>query len=332
MLDSFINLSTKKTFNQSLAHLRAVNELADYVSEKGNLADRINEMIESGELQPIQIMPIVNVLLVEKFGYRFASLRIREDLLLEKLEKLCGLVSSWNVMEIVFVYFDPVQGTAIVNPKQKSHWQQIRELNKKENLILYLQALDKNCVHLELQALEDLKNLLNGIGKSESPQENRFADYWKELPKHSPRKNSPSIKENVSRLTRRTRIEKTADVPRQNTVTQTHRKKITPKYSCQVTNELFHNGNVEAWKNIINSYESFHPHLKVCVYHNSEKINNLNSLFKWGKVRNGDVILFNVVGENFKDIAKLQKYLFEGASNRFEIFLKKEPGVPLNLF
>ena len=30
---------------------------------------------------------------------------------------------------------------------------------------------------------------------------------------------------------------------------------MTPLYGVVVTNELFHNGNVEAWKKIIESYE-----------------------------------------------------------------------------
>lgn len=107
---------------------------------------------------------------------------------------------------------------------------------------------------------------------------------------------------------------------------------MTPKYSIQVTNELFHNGNVEAWKNIVESYKAAHQGLEVHIFHDGQKVNNINALFKWGKVKNGDVILFSVAGEEIKGVAKLQRYLFEGASLRFEKYLKKDVNKILNLF
>jgi len=107
---------------------------------------------------------------------------------------------------------------------------------------------------------------------------------------------------------------------------------MTPKYSVQVTNELFHNGNVEAWKNIVESYKSKYPALEVHIFHDGEKVNDINSLFKWGKVKNGDVLLFSVAGEEIKGVAKLQRYLFEGASIRFQNFLKKDVNKVLHLF
>jgi hypothetical protein len=93
-------------------------------------------------------------------------------------------------------------------------------------------------------------------------------------------------------------------------------------YAVLVTNELFHNGNVEAWKKIIESFTTKHPDLQVYVYYDGERIINLNSLFKWGKVKRGTCIEFKVVGENIVDVAKLQRYLRQGASHMFEAFLK----------
>jgi len=110
------------------------------------------------------------------------------------------------------------------------------------------------------------------------------------------------------------------------------KKRVTPRYSIQVTNELFHNGNVEAWKNIVESYKEKFPGLEVHIFHDGQKVNNINALFKWGKVKNGDVILFSVAGEEIKGVAKLQRYLYEGASLRFENYLKKDVNKILNLF
>jgi hypothetical protein len=107
---------------------------------------------------------------------------------------------------------------------------------------------------------------------------------------------------------------------------------MTPKLSVQVSNELFHNGNVEAWKNIIQSYTTKYPTNEVVVFYDNEVINNLNALFKWGKVKMGNVIMFSVVGVVIKDVSKLKRYLFEGASSRYEKFLDKAVDKVLNLF
>jgi len=110
------------------------------------------------------------------------------------------------------------------------------------------------------------------------------------------------------------------------------KRRMTPKYSIQVTNELFHNGNVEAWKKIVESFKASHPDLDVMIFYENEVINDINTLFKWGKVKSGNLIFFQVVGENIRSVSKLQKYLFEGASPRFEQFLKLGVGKVLNLF
>jgi len=99
-----------------------------------------------------------------------------------------------------------------------------------------------------------------------------------------------------------------------------------------VTNELFHNGNVEAWKRVIESYRAKYPGLDVLIWYENERINDINALFKWGKVKHGTPIMISVVGDDIKDVSKLQKYLFEGASPRFEVFLRGAVNRVLDLF
>jgi len=110
------------------------------------------------------------------------------------------------------------------------------------------------------------------------------------------------------------------------------KRKITPKYGVVVTNELFHNGNVEAWKKIIASYQNKYSGLDVLIWYENERINDINSLFKWGKVKHGTPIMFSVAGEEIRDVRKLQRYLYEGASPRFEAFLKGGIDRVLDLF
>ena len=109
-------------------------------------------------------------------------------------------------------------------------------------------------------------------------------------------------------------------------------KKMSPMLSVVVTNELFHNGNVEAWKRIMNSYTTKYPDLQIWVYYEGEKITDINALFKWGKVKHGSCIQFVVVGEEIKDVPKLKRYFTQGASPMFEAFLQGAPGTVLNLF
>ena len=89
---------------------------------------------------------------------------------------------------------------------------------------------------------------------------------------------------------------------------------------------------MEAWKNIVESYITKYPSLDVHIYFDGQRVNNINALFQWGKVKNGDVILFSVEGKEFKDISKLKRYLYEGASIRFETYIKKDINKVLQLF
>jgi hypothetical protein len=108
--------------------------------------------------------------------------------------------------------------------------------------------------------------------------------------------------------------------------------RMTPMYSVVVSNELFHNGNVEAWKRIVASYNAKYPALQVYIYYEGERILDINSLFKWGKVKHGSAIQFAVSGNDIKDVAKLQRYLVQGASHMFEAFLHGPVNTVLKLF
>ena len=110
------------------------------------------------------------------------------------------------------------------------------------------------------------------------------------------------------------------------------RSKMSGLVSVSVTNELFHNGNVEAWKRIIRSYNAKYPNLQVIVYYDGERIVDINTLFKWGKVKHGSCIQFAVSGEDIQDLAKLSRYFRQGASPQFEAFLRGSPDTVMTLF
>jgi hypothetical protein len=95
--------------------------------------------------------------------------------------------------------------------------------------------------------------------------------------------------------------------------------------SVRVTNELFHYGNVEAWKRVIGEYEKTHPGCKVRVYYDGEPVRDMNALFTWGKAPWGSVIRFAVFppvpGGAVRDVAKLRRRLAQASSRDFEPLL-----------
>jgi len=108
--------------------------------------------------------------------------------------------------------------------------------------------------------------------------------------------------------------------------------KITAKYAITVSNELFHNGNVEAWVNIVESYKAKYPGLDVHIFFGGKAVENIQGLFKWGMIKNSDAILFSVSGADIQGVAKLKRYLYEGASRGYLAYVKKDVNKVLPLF
>jgi hypothetical protein len=96
-------------------------------------------------------------------------------------------------------------------------------------------------------------------------------------------------------------------------------------YSVRVANELFHYGNVEAWKRVIGDYERAHPGCKVQVYYDGEPVRDMNALFTWGKAPWGSIIRFAVFapapGDPVRDLAKLRRSLAQASGRDFEALL-----------
>lgn len=93
-------------------------------------------------------------------------------------------------------------------------------------------------------------------------------------------------------------------------------------------------GNFEAWINIIQSYRQRHPAHYVRIRYRGDPVNNLVELFKIA--RNPDTTAFevevDVTDGDYQDLAKLYRYLAEGAGPNYERFLSKELFQVLKLF
>ncbi len=299
-------LSSRAGFNLALRHFKSVLAFSADVDDGENLADLLNEALDDREIQENQIKPIISSLLIQKFNYQFKSHNLVESVTLS--EENIEILKQWTAIELIVLYFNPSSGISVINPKNKTVLESIQPLVKDELVVCYAGASRDELPDTTLRAaIDDFYKLL----------------YGKNVPVRDDYKNSSSnVKaEPISK--------KSVEVPQKQS---SGKRRVTTKYGVQVTNEVFHNGNVEAWKKIIESYTTTYAGTEILVWYENEKINDINALFKWGKVKHGCPIMFSVAGDEIKDVSKLKRYLFEGASSRFEVFLKGAVGSVLDLF
>jgi hypothetical protein len=298
----FYSLATKNNFNKSLRHFFKVNEVVDDIEANLNLADVVNEQLDDGEITAEQILPIVGAVIRDKYNYSYDSFNVPKDI--NDFKKISEETLKWTALSLLIVYYNPSGDIFLINPKNPDLWERVRELARDQLMVIYAKHLKpENDKKLEKEAIEAIKEMIAGkdvfINKDFIDQTVVAKPVAKKPPTAAP---------------------------------PTGQRRMTPKYAVTVSNELFHNGNVEAWKKIVESYTTKFPDLEVVIYFEGEVINDINALFKWGKVKHGDPIMFQIVGENIRGVSKLQKYLYEGASPRFEQFLKIDVGKVLNLF
>ena len=305
-------LSTRNGFNTSVKLFKIINFFINECLKYRNLADLINESINNNDLEKNQIKTILNILLIDKFQYCTKSINLK-SIYNGPLEDLSKTFKKWNILDIVIVYYHPQLGITVINPKKEESWKTIPdELKKNELVVIYTGFFDKEYDKEKAsKACDAIAEVIQGgkIKNDESFKDNSF-----KFPKYEPRK--PEKKEQVVAQPQRLAT----------------RNKLSGTIGIRVTNEVFHNGNVEAWKKIIESYEVKFPDTKVLVFYDNEQINNLNTLFTWGKVKSGTLIYIRLYGPEFRFLSKLKNYLYQGASHNFEAFLKGTPGNILNLF
>lgn len=343
-------LGSKESFNASVRHIKATISLAERISDGENLADMLNELLDEKTLSAEEINPLVSMLLAGKFAYTSAASNLLS--LTSEIKEVHGQAAKWNALDLVVVYCHPDLGVMVLNPKNESHAHRIDRLNKSELLVVYAGAFgkaydtrlaDKACsLLIDLYQGKKVKEdpaLLKGPCSYKQKQAEKAsgarAGKVQRTPKLTAKEPGKATrkKEAIVPVTQPAAPVGVVQAPAASAApVQRPGARMTPMYAVRVANELFHNGNVEAWKRIIESYKVKHPDLDVMVYYDGERITNLNALFKWGKVKHGSVIQFAVVGENICDVAKLQRYLAQGASSMFEAFLRGPVNGVLPLF
>jgi hypothetical protein len=336
----YVALSTREGFNRSLRHFQAVNDIVPEFESKTNLADELNGLLDEKAIQPNQIGPIVNALLVghPKYNYRSRSYNLIRNI--EEFDPIVSEVGKWDGVDLVLAYYHPDLGLTLINPKNKQHWDSVQALRKNELLTIYCGTMTEKAPEKLLETAIDALISLLETGKVRTPASLTQGKFKWKAPK-PPAPPKPKVKKKPGRPPARAKA-KAAPAPGAAPAAPqavavavevpSKKRRMTPMYSIPVSNELFHNGNVEAWKKVIQSYNAKYPGLEVFIFYEGERIHDINTLFKWGKVKHGSTIMIAIAGEEIKDLAKLQRYLRQGASPAFEAFLRFPVNTVLNLF
>jgi hypothetical protein len=345
----FAGLSSREGFNRSLRHFKLVGEIVGELESRRNLADVLNALLEAKRLEPIQVAPVLSALFVGHPKYRYANRSYNLARNVESAEPIVGAVEKWNAVDFVLAYYHPDLGLTLINPKNRQHWENAGALKKNELLTIYCGTFaDPAPAGLLEEALEAMIGLLEGRKLKAPPALLKGGYRFK--PVRAP---APPPEQKPARPRAAGRPARVPAVPRERfaagavrrpapaaappapaavAAPPSGKRRMTPMYSIPVTNELFHNGNVEAWKRVIQSYNHKYPGTEVFVFYEGERIHDINTLFKWGKVKHGSAIMIAVAGDSIQDVAKLQRYLRQGASPAFEAFLRFPVNTILNLF
>jgi len=336
---------SRKGFNNAATHFDTVAEILGDFQQNINLADKLNLLLNDKVLVQAQLPALVSALLTDKFQYTSVSYNLEKNFQPEAGDT--GLFADWKAVDVVLVYSHPDLGYTLLNPKNPRHWGAVSLFKSNELLTVYTGAFDKTKPGEKLYDLAAGKVLDFFNGKTPAGTETLKKGSFKFIVIDEEEKKAPAKKASAGRPKAKAASKTAASgaagkkaavqevpAPKKEAPAEVSSKnrRMTPFYSVPVTNELFHNGNVEAWKKVIQSYQAKHKGLEVYIYYDGERIHDIHSLFKWGKVKHGSTILFAVAGEEIKDVAKLQRYLIQGASPRFEDFLKYPVNTVLNLF
>lgn len=321
-MDNSLNfLGKRQGFNVALRHFKGVTSMIKEFESGSNLSDILNRRLEAKTIDSFQISPIINALLVDKYKYYIKSINL-DRTYSGQLSNITKIVKDWSAFDINIIYYHPQLGVILINPKNEESWSNIDSMRENELAVIYVGNFNKQTDYkLAEKCTNELIKLLN----SEITDTNMvFRGESSEVPA-AKTPASPAPKPEAKPAVQKA-------PPAEVKPSSSGKKKMSPHYGITVTNELFHNGNVEAWKRIIRSYENKYNDMKVFIFYEGEQIHDINTLFKWGKVKHGTNIYISLLGTEFKDISKLRRYLAQGASSRFEDFLKGDPTKDMVLF
>jgi hypothetical protein len=339
-------LSTRAGFNSAVRHIKKTLGILDTLGNNANLGDILSEAGDE-EITGERMGLLLRMVLIDKLGYTTVSSNLVS--VVADMAAVAEEFEKWKAVDLVAAYHHPDMGLLVANPKVPEELANFGALKKRELLVIYAgkagNPVDEVCRNAAVLAAAFFEGK-----KPKVPPELYKGNFTVKAPKKAAEPKPVHPKKGALR-TRAASVKPSAakavetTVPARETTRVTAPAvtaaspavskgpaRMTPMYSVVVQNELFHNGNVEAWKRIIASYNASYPASQVYIYYEGERIYDINSLFKWGKVKHGSAIQFAVAGNEIKDVAKLQRYLIQGASHQFEAFLHGPVSTVMKLF
>ena len=339
-------LATRAGFNAAVRHMNKTIEISGALNN-ANLGDQLYERGDenlSGERGAL----LLRMLLMDKLQYKSVSANLENAA--ANVPALAKEFEKWKGVDLIAAYHHPDLGLIIANPKSAEELANFGMLRKRELLVIYAGKRNDEAGDSCLKAAELAVKVFEG-SKVKAPAEVLRGSFTVKKLKKAPDEEKPAKGAKAVKAVRGAKPKKgraytpppvykpqkeTRVAPPAVTAAAPAISKgpvrMTPMYSVVVANELFHNGNVEAWKRIVASYKAKYPALEVYIYYEGERIMDINALFQWGKVKHGSAIQFAVSGNEIKDVAKLQRYLVQGASHMFESFLHGPVNNVLKLF
>lgn len=299
-------LSTRAGFNAAVRHIKKTLGIIEALEGNANLGDLLFES-EDQELTGERVGFLLRMILIDKLKYAAFSSNLPS--VASDPPALAAEFVKWQAVDLVAAYHHPDRGLLTANPKAPEELVGFGGLRKRELLVIYAGRAGAPADGLCQKAAALAAALFAGDTPVIPPELYAGAGRVTLLGKAGmSRPASPSSAGSPGPV------------------------RTTPLYSVVVQNELFHNGNVEAWKRIIAAYTARYPESRVYIYYEGERILDINALFKWGKVKHGSSIQFAVQGRDVRDAAKLRRYLLQGAGSRFDPFLRGPPGAIMKLF
>lgn len=292
--------NTRNRCNNIKRYFDAVFDIIYDFEGYENLANILHRYVADDLIKKEQLSAIISIILVDKYKYHFSSYNLEKDI--TKFDVLIDEFRKWKAVDMIFIYYHPELGIFPLNPKNKAHWGRVKLLKKSELVSLYAGRFqDTDSDEAFTVALEKAIQLLKGR-KFKTPSILVSGDFEEE--------------------------DEEEETP------VSFFAEESPFYGIQVTNDQFHNGNVEAWKKIIRSYEYTFKGVKVIIYYDKEEVKDIDSLFQWGKIKPGTVINIKVIGKDLRNkrMSGLVYHLKEGASPYFERYIKGNPRMILKLF
>ncbi len=160
MINDYMSLSSRQGFNKSLSHFRLVTGIVQELNGGRNMAEVVDDLEKTKEMEKAQIGPVLNAVLVDRMGYKSLSFNQPEDT--QDFSKIHSEMDKWGRLDVVVAYHHPQLGLSLINPKLKSHWDSIREFNRDELVVVYLKAQDEADQALEEPGLQAVWELFHG--------------------------------------------------------------------------------------------------------------------------------------------------------------------------